>query len=116
MKYNGKELVEMTPEKWDGKTRKMLVWDDGDTKCYRAYIVGYTNSTFKKPCHEWLAGENGWSNGPWQHCAEIPDEEKVETIEELSLKTKELREEIEELKKEIENLKENRSYESCNQQ
>lgn len=28
MKYKGKELVGMTPETWDGKTREMLVWCD----------------------------------------------------------------------------------------
>ena len=26
MKYNGIELTEMTPEKWDGNRKFMLVW------------------------------------------------------------------------------------------
>jgi len=30
MKYNGIELEEMTSEKWDGKSREMLVWVSGD--------------------------------------------------------------------------------------
>lgn len=34
MKYNGKELIEMTPENWDGNTREMLVWD---AKCKEPY-------------------------------------------------------------------------------
>lgn len=41
MKYNGIELEEMTSEKWDGKSREMLVWDDESTRPYKEIVIGY---------------------------------------------------------------------------
>lgn len=35
MKYNGIELEEMTPKKWNGKSREMLVWDDTSKKPFK---------------------------------------------------------------------------------
>lgn len=95
MTYNGKELTEMTPEKWDGKSREMLVWHKFSSPS-KKYIVGYTKF-------------GAWADTIgriYPHCAEIPDEEKVETIEELVLKTEELHEEVKKIQEEIEKLKE----------
>lgn len=65
MKYKGKELVEMTPEKWDGKTRDMLVWDTEKYAPVINTIVGYTTNG------QWLNTIGDESN----HCAEIPNQE-----------------------------------------
>lgn len=52
----------MTTDKWDGKTRKMLVWFDNCLKIYKEYIVGYSR-------------KGGWVNSDgdkYPHCADIP--------------------------------------------
>lgn len=67
-----KELVEMVPENWDGKTRKMLVWcnDTTHTKPVKRMVCGYD------PIHlGWLVAE---TQVVWKHCAEIPEESKEE--------------------------------------
>lgn len=65
MKYKGKELIEMLPENWDGKSRNMLVWCD-DTKPIHRIVCGYD------PIHcVWLVAE---TQAVWKHCAEIPKE------------------------------------------
>lgn len=92
MKCNGKELEEMTPAKWDGKTREMLVWNDNDDSCVLAYVIGYTyiHSTingFDDYKRQWIC--NG--SRSWAHCAEIPKidiKPKYDFIENL-LKTEE---------------------------
>lgn len=93
MKYNGKELIEMTPEKWDGKSREMLVWCDGSSEPSKFIVVGYDPT------------ENGWIDtetlGWWAHCAEIPEEEPVE---DLKTQVHRLKEENEELKAKIKSL------------
>lgn len=106
MKYNGKELIEMTPEKWDGKSREMLVWNDNSLSPHKKIVVGH----FLRGDY-WMA-EDGNS---WQHCAEIPKEDLVESLKELlgttpfedALFTRigELKEEIADLKEENERLK-----------
>ncbi|MCQ2088381.1 MAG: hypothetical protein MJZ37_10030 [Bacilli bacterium] len=41
MQFNEKELVEMIPETWDGKSREMLVWDDNSKNPLKKLVVGY---------------------------------------------------------------------------
>lgn len=74
MQYNGKVLIELTPENWDGKSRKMLVWDDTTEKPYEEIVVGYYP---QDNC--WMSiGPYSYGNS-WEHCAEIPTEEfKIE--------------------------------------
>lgn len=83
MKYDGKELVEMTPEDWDGKSREMLVWCDGTTEPSKFIVIGYDPT------------EKGWIDtetlGWWAHCADIPKEESPETTEYLKVKIKSLK-------------------------
>jgi len=65
MKYNGKELIEMTIEEWDGKPRRMLAWNNDD-KTWTALICGY-NPVRKS----WICAESSFG---FSHCAEIPKE------------------------------------------
>lgn len=85
MKYNGKELIEMTPGNWDGKSREMLVWDDTNKTPRKRIVVGYYP---QMDC--WMAiGPYSGGCCPWQHCAELPKEEsdtqKKEIVPEYSL-------------------------------
>lgn len=78
MKYDGEELIEITSEKWDGKTRQMLVWNGNDS-CHLAYVVGYkhthtTKHGFIEYDVEWLSTDGYY----WQHCADIPNNESNE--------------------------------------
>ena len=45
MTYKGKEVIRMTPNKWDGKSRTMLVWDvfdDGSSSApFFAFVIGF---------------------------------------------------------------------------
>lgn len=86
MKYKGKELVGMTPETWDGKTREMLVWCDYEDKPTLALVCGFTikghpiadTGNYKK--------ENAFKRfNVFQYCAEIPKEEpnQVQNIDEM---------------------------------
>lgn len=74
MKYNGKELVEMTPEMWDGKTRKMLVWTDVSNPvqygnlCHIKTVIGYSTEKLA-----WVISDKRLDY--WPHCAEITKEE-----------------------------------------
>ena len=85
MKYNEKELVEMTPENWDGKSREMLVWSDladpivGKVS-YIKTVVGY--NTIKSA---WIVNLDGLNYEDWPHCAEIPKEEpnQVQSTDEM---------------------------------
>lgn len=71
MTYNGKDLVEMLPETWDGKSRRMLVWDDTSKKPLEGIVVGYYP---EDNC--WMAVGGPYSDGcKWEHCAEIPEKE-----------------------------------------
>lgn len=69
MEYNGKELIEMSPEKWDGKLRTMLVWNCVNDTPIKARIV------------EWYKNEHGhiiWRDVSckfWNYCAEISEGE-----------------------------------------
>ena len=76
MKYNGIKLTEMTPEKWDGKSKEMLVWWDDDHKPQKRFVVGY----FKFMDILWLAYEDSHTGQlmAWRNCAEIPTEEPKE--------------------------------------
>ncbi|MCQ2088387.1 MAG: hypothetical protein MJZ37_10060, partial [Bacilli bacterium] len=75
MQYNGKELVAMVPEKWDRKTREMLVWSDDDAKPRLALVCGFT---FKGHPIAYIGDykkEHARSNHVvFQYCAEIPDQ------------------------------------------
>lgn len=71
MKYHGNDLIEITPEQWNGKPRKMLVWDDTSRKPLERVVVGYYPHE-QDNC--WMA-IGPYSDGcSWQHCAEIPKE------------------------------------------
>ncbi|MCQ2210298.1 MAG: hypothetical protein MJZ34_08400 [Paludibacteraceae bacterium] len=76
MKYKGKELVEMTQENWDGKSRRMLAWRD-DYKPWLTMICGY-NPLSKS----WICAD---SSIGFSHCAEIPKEEtnQVQSTDEM---------------------------------
>lgn len=74
MKYNGKELVEMLPENWDGKSREMIVWDGWDECTLRKLtLIGYDSVS-----KNWITS---YPYKGWHHCAEIPNEETMETNE-----------------------------------
>lgn len=83
MQYNGKELVAMVPEKWDGKTREMLVWSDFDEKPSLALVCGFTTKgyalvdTGKK--------ESAYNYVISQYCADIPKAEpnQAQNIDEM---------------------------------
>lgn len=100
MKFNGIEVVEMSPEKWDGHAREMLVWNFTYEETMPA----------KKKVVEWFADEYGhisWRdahNFIWNHCAEIPkkEENKEDICANVIIDTKR---EHEELKAEIRSLK-----------
>jgi hypothetical protein len=138
MTYNEIELTEMTPEKWGGKTREMLVWDDNSKNPLKRIIIGYLPGNSSG----WMAT---YSSCSWQHCAEIPKEESNEKfsidyiIKTLTERTqdeywmpfdnciveylkelKELKVENEKLKTEVNELKNSSSYlvygEMCNEQ
>lgn len=74
MKYNGKELIEMSPEKWDGNLRTMLVWD-----CVN------DNTPLKARIVDWYKNGQGhviWRDVSckyWNYCAELPEEEHNRT-------------------------------------
>lgn len=94
MKYNGKELIEMTPEYWDGKTREMLVWDGWDEHTLRKLtLIGYDSMS-----KNWITS---YPYKGWHHCAEIPVEAKEDVMKPLNDNEKE----ILELKAENEKLK-----------
>lgn len=113
MKYDGKELVEMTPEDWDGKSRDMIVWTDiTDPVPYRhaciRTVIGYHYRNLA-----WVVSSDKRLDY-WTHCAEIPEEpaeslkDLVETTpfeDALLTRINELKEEIADLKEENEKLK-----------
>lgn len=67
MTYNGFELVEMTTEDWNGKSREMLVWDDDSPSLYKKLVIGY------HPHDNCWMSDNG---DFWHHCADIPNEKQ----------------------------------------
>lgn len=69
MQFNGKELVEMIPETWDGKSREMLVWDDNSKNPLKKLVVGYF-----PPDNHWMTFGQCAVGCGYQHCAEIPPE------------------------------------------
>lgn len=78
MQYDGKEIVEMTTEKWDGKLRTMLVWNCVNDTPIKAQIV------------EWYKNGLGhviWRDVSckfWNYCAEIPKEiDKSQSTDEM---------------------------------
>lgn len=112
MKYKEIELTEMLPANWDGNTRQMLVWNDNDTSCHLAYVIGYTDIAVRRNC--FLEYDSVWccsdaaKYGPifcaetWQHCADIPDEEPeaCDEIEKLKAENNKLKANIKSLKDE----------------
>lgn len=99
MKYKGKELIEMLPENWDGKSRNMLVWCD-DTKPIHRMVCGYD------PIHcVWLVAE---TQAVWKHCAEIPivaEEDVMKLLNDNEKEILELKAENDELKAKIKSLR-----------
>lgn len=91
MKYDGKELVEMTPEDWNGKSREMLVWCNSGI-CHIKNVIGYN----PRRC-AWVVDDKVLVY--WPHCAEIPKEESPETTEYLKAKIKSLKYAIKKLDK-----------------
>lgn len=84
MKYNGKELVEMLPENWDGKTREMLVWRDYDAKPRLALVCGFSLKGHPIADIGNYKKEKTYSNHVvFQYCAEIPKEEPDYSIDDL---------------------------------
>lgn len=84
MQYNGKELIEMSPEKWDGKTREMLVWSDYDAKPRLALVCGFSLKGHPIADIGNYKKENAHSNHVvFQYCAEIPKEEPDYSIDDL---------------------------------
>lgn len=113
MKYNGIELVEMTPAKWDGKRKFMLVWNHREETIQQREIV------------EWYKNEYGYViwrdvyNTYWNYCAEIPKDEHVcaeipkdEPAEDLNAHIERLKAENEELKNKVNELKNSSSYQT----
>lgn len=64
MKYNEKELIEMLPENWDGKSRRMFVWNVGMNIPKVVVIIGFHDNYWITP--------NGTR---WDYCSEIPKED-----------------------------------------
>lgn len=91
MKYNGKELIEMYPQKWvqkwDGKPREMLAWNcENDTPVKTRIVDWYKNE------HGHVIWRDDWRDSVckyWNNVAEIPEEEsdtqKKEIVPEYSL-------------------------------
>lgn len=99
MKYNGIELEEMTSEKWDGKSREMLVWDDESTCPYKEIVIGYNPDD-----NYWIADDGYY----WHHCAEIPivaEEDVLNLLNDNEKEILELKAENKRLKDKIESLK-----------
>lgn len=93
MKYNGKELIEMSPDEWDGKSREMIVWTNATNPVlygnvyHIKTVVGYNPRKLA-----WIIDDKRLDY--WPHCAEIPKEESIE----------ELKSQIERLKEDNTNL------------
>ena len=76
MQYNGKELVEMSSENWDGKSREMIVWTNASNPAYKDVchiktVIGYNPRKLA-----WVVDDKGLVY--WPHCAEIPKESNQE--------------------------------------
>lgn len=92
MQYNGKELIEITPEKWDNRPRTLLVWgavNDGygiNSSIHEEYIEDCTDAISNSTNHTiWEAYIDGHARA-WYHAAEIPNEESVSVEEEQECK------------------------------
>ncbi|MCQ2210841.1 MAG: hypothetical protein MJZ34_11160 [Paludibacteraceae bacterium] len=87
MEYNGFKLIEMTPEKWDGKPIEMLAWNcENDTPVKTRIVDWYKNE------HGHIIWCDDWRDSVckyWNNIAEIPEEEsdkqKKEIVPEYSL-------------------------------
>lgn len=111
MLYNGIELEELTSEKWDGRSREMLVWSDYDAKPTLALVCGFTLKGHPIADIGNYKKENAHKNYVvFQYCAEIPNEELNETIENLKTQIERLKEENKNLKNEVNELKNSCSY------
>lgn len=84
MTYNGKELIELTPENWDNRPRKMLVWgavNDGfgiKSLIHEEYIEYCIDAKCNSMNNTiWEAYIDGHMRA-WYHAAEIPKKDKVE--------------------------------------
>lgn len=78
MKYNGKEVIELSPEKWDNRPRKLLVWgavNDGygiKSLIHEEYIEYCIDAKSNSTNHTiWEAYIDGHMRA-WYHAAEIP--------------------------------------------
>lgn len=80
MQYNGKELKEMLPKYWDGRSREMLVWNTLDTKVIKEKIIGYNVVSDEFDKFYWM---DKYGN-LWKRCAEIPEESnQAQNIDEM---------------------------------
>lgn len=110
MKYNGIELEEMTSEKWDGKSREMLVWVSGDKEPKIKRVIGFD----KGFAIGFKIGEDDYYLA-YDHCAEIPTEAEEDTMKLLIDNENEilkLKEENEKLKAKVNELKNSCSYQT----
>lgn len=85
MKYKGVEITEMTPDKWDGKSREMLCWHipsraENNGAFFKEVIVGY----YKGSWYSSLGCE-------YAHCAEIPETAQQAEIKNLERSNSQLR-------------------------
>lgn len=84
MKFNGIELKELTPEQWDGKTREMLVWCDYDDNPRLALVFGFTLKGHPIADTGNYKTENTYKRfNVFQYCAEITEENSIESIDDL---------------------------------
>lgn len=76
MQYKGKELIELSPENWDGKSREMIVWTNAINPsfkdvCHIKTVIGYNPRKLA-----WVVDDKGLAY--WPHCAAIPEESDQE--------------------------------------
>ena len=82
MLYNGIELEELTSEKWDGRSREMLVWSDYDAKPTLALVCGFTLKGHPIADIGNYKKENAHKNYVvFQYCAEIPNDSELSEFE-----------------------------------
>lgn len=88
MKYNGKELIEMSPQKWvqkwDGKPREMLAWNCVNDTPVKTRIVDWYSDE-----HGHIIWRDDWRDGVckyWNNVADIPNEESDKQKKEIVTK------------------------------
>lgn len=89
MKYKNVELTELQPSDWDGHSRLMLVWRNGDYRPSALRVEGYVNLegyVYWITAVEGISNENNCNSlyyntikleNTYPHCAEIPAVESI---------------------------------------